>query len=84
MINEVAKDNIALLIEMGYEIYSKPYGNWLSGVLTQKSTAQEACQRVGMLPSGWPISALKFRMAGRIVLNPLSKNRSRLALMLLH
>lgn len=29
--------NIALLIEMGYEIYSKPYGRWLSGLLAQMS-----------------------------------------------
>lgn len=29
--------NLALLIEMGYEIYSKPYGTWLSGRLTQMS-----------------------------------------------
>jgi hypothetical protein len=30
-------ENLALLIEMGYEIYSKPYGNWLSGTLTKMS-----------------------------------------------
>jgi hypothetical protein len=29
--------NMALLIEMGYEIYSKPYGNWLSGLLSKMS-----------------------------------------------
>jgi len=40
-------DNIALLIEMGYEVYSKPYGNWLSGVQTVKRTAQKAWQQVG-------------------------------------
>lgn len=32
--------NLALLIEMGYEIYSKPYGNWLSGLLAQMSKSR--------------------------------------------
>lgn len=32
--------NLALLIEMGYEVYSKPYGNWLSGRLAKMSTEQ--------------------------------------------
>jgi len=40
-------DNLALLIEMGYELYSKPYSNWLSGVLVEKSSGQENWQRVG-------------------------------------
>ena len=35
-------ENLALLIEMGYEIYSKPYGNWLSGTLTKMSTGRSA------------------------------------------
>lgn len=42
-----SQKNLALLIEMGYEIYSKPYGNWLSGVLAEKSANQENWQRVG-------------------------------------
>jgi hypothetical protein len=33
-------ENLALLIEMGYEIYSKPYGNWLSGTLTKMSASR--------------------------------------------
>ncbi len=41
------QENLALLIEMGYEVYSKPYGNWLSGVLAKKSAEQENWQRVG-------------------------------------
>jgi len=30
-------ENIALLIELGYEVYTKPYGNWLSGVLLERA-----------------------------------------------
>jgi hypothetical protein len=30
-------ENIALLIELGYEVYTKPYGNWLSGVLRERA-----------------------------------------------
>jgi hypothetical protein len=41
-------DNLALLIAMGYEVYSKPYGTWLSGLLAQKSAADPAAwQTVG-------------------------------------
>jgi hypothetical protein len=29
--------NVALLIEMGYEVYTKPYGTWLSGMLAKMS-----------------------------------------------
>jgi len=32
---------------MGYEVYTKPYSNWLSGVLAQKSAEREDWQRVG-------------------------------------
>jgi hypothetical protein len=35
-------ENLALLIEMGYEIYSKPYGNWLSGTLSKMSATRSA------------------------------------------
>jgi len=41
------QENLALLIEMGYEIYSKPYGNWLSGLLAEKSVDPQDWQRVG-------------------------------------
>jgi len=41
------QENLALLIEMGYEIYSKPYGNWLSGLLAEKSADSQDWQRVG-------------------------------------
>ncbi len=40
--------NLARLIEMGYEIYSKPYGNWLSGLLAEKSQSRSNdWQKVG-------------------------------------
>lgn len=40
--------NLALLIKMGYEIYSKPYGNWLSGLLVQMSKSRpNDWQKVG-------------------------------------
>jgi hypothetical protein len=34
--------NLALLIEMGYELYSKPYGTWLSGTLAKMSAGHQA------------------------------------------
>lgn len=40
-------ENLALLIEMGYEVYTKPYSTWLSGVLAQKSAEREDWRRVG-------------------------------------
>lgn len=41
-------ENLALLIEMGYEVYSKPYGNWLSGTLSKMSASRNAdWQKVG-------------------------------------
>lgn len=40
--------NLALLIEMGYEVYSKPYGNWLSGMLAKMSVERTRdWQKVG-------------------------------------
>lgn len=41
------QENLALLIEMGYQIYSKPYGKWLSGLLAEKSTDPQDWQPVG-------------------------------------
>lgn len=40
-------DNMALLVEMGYELYSRPYGTWLSGELQQRVQAGVSWQRVG-------------------------------------
>ena len=40
--------NLALLIEMGYEVYSKPYGTWLSSTLASMSEARaHDWQKVG-------------------------------------
>jgi hypothetical protein len=40
-------ENIALLIEMGYEVYSKPYSNWLSAWLREQTAGKCPWQRVG-------------------------------------
>jgi hypothetical protein len=40
-------ENIALLIEMGYEVYTKPHGNWLQGELRQRRKDRLAWQKVG-------------------------------------
>jgi len=40
-------ENIALLIEMGYEVYSKPHGNWLAGRLEHRAKDITAWERVG-------------------------------------
>lgn len=40
-------ENIALLIEMGYEVYSKPYANWLSAWIAHQSSPPQHWQRVG-------------------------------------
>ena len=40
-------ENVALLIEMGYEVYTKPHGNWLLGRLKNWVNAQSPWERVG-------------------------------------
>jgi hypothetical protein len=40
-------ENIALLIEMGYEVYTKPHGNWLAGELRKRRKATRTWQKVG-------------------------------------
>ena len=35
-------ENLALLIEMGYEVYSKPHGSWFSGILSKMSAPRSA------------------------------------------
>jgi len=40
-------ENVALLIEMGYEVYSKPHGNWLLGRLKHWVNQQSPWERVG-------------------------------------
>lgn len=41
------QENIALLIEMGYEVYSKPYSNWLSAWIREQTESTGTWQRVG-------------------------------------
>jgi hypothetical protein len=40
-------ENVALLIEMGYEVYSKPHGNWLLGRLKHWVNEHSPWERVG-------------------------------------
>lgn len=40
-------ENIALLIELGYEVYTKPHGNWLSGELRERAGNTGTWERVG-------------------------------------
>jgi len=40
-------ENVALLIEMGYEVYIKPYGTWLKTRLTQQVNAETSWTQVG-------------------------------------
>jgi len=53
-------ENLAWIIEMGYEIYSKPYGTWLAGRLSQKRTDTQTWQRVGANAEmkAWPAAAI--------------------------
>jgi hypothetical protein len=41
-----SRENVALAIEMGYETYTKPYGDWLTPRLKQRLTPQTAWTRV--------------------------------------
>lgn len=49
-------ENIALLIEMGYEVYIKPHGNWLSAVLRERAKKNPTWERVGKNAemAAWP------------------------------
>jgi hypothetical protein len=40
-------ENVALLIEMGYEVYIKPYGTWLKACLEQQVNTETSWQQVG-------------------------------------
>ena len=40
-------ENIALLIELGYELYTKPHGNWLSGELRNRTANIDSWEKVG-------------------------------------
>jgi len=54
-------ENIALLIEMGYEVYSKPYSNWLLGWIRRQTVRTNPWQRVGENAEmvAWPAVKLK-------------------------
>jgi hypothetical protein len=41
------RENVAWLIEMGYEVYTKPYTSWLKSRLQQRINAKTAWVRVG-------------------------------------
>lgn len=49
-------ENIAFLIEMGYEVYSKPHGNWLTGRLEHWTNEHTLWKRVGQNAEmvAWP------------------------------
>lgn len=49
-------ENVALSIEMGYEVYGKPYGTWLLAWLQAQVTPQSQWQRVGQNAEmlAWP------------------------------
>jgi hypothetical protein len=40
-------ENVAMLIEMGYEVYTKPYGTWLKAHLTKQVDAEMSWTQVG-------------------------------------
>jgi hypothetical protein len=41
------RDNVALLIEMGYEVYTKPYCDWLTPRLKRRAAGRRDWTRVG-------------------------------------
>jgi len=53
-------ENMALLIEMGYEVYSKPHGNWLTHRLKHWTNEQSQWERVGQNAEmmAWPAMKL--------------------------
>jgi len=53
-------ENMALLIEMGYEVYSKPHANWLTGRLKHWVNEQSQWERVGQNAEmlAWPAQDL--------------------------
>ena len=55
-------DNVALLVEMGYQVYSKPYGRWdLTKELKKRADEQTEWTRVGKDAEmvAWPACAVK-------------------------
>jgi hypothetical protein len=41
------RENVALLIEMGYEVYTKPYADWLTPRLKRRVVGRSDWTRVG-------------------------------------
>ena len=41
------RENVALLIEMGYEVYTKPYADWLTPRLKRQATGRRGWTQVG-------------------------------------
>ncbi|MFN2217078.1 MAG: hypothetical protein ACK2UA_00610, partial [Anaerolineae bacterium] len=41
------RENVALLIEMGYEVYTKPYADWLTPRLKRQATGRSDWMQVG-------------------------------------
>jgi len=41
------RENVALLVEMGYEVYTKPYSDWLTPRLKRRAAGRHAWTRVG-------------------------------------
>ena len=55
------RENVALWIELGYDVYTKPYSNWLTARLKRQVNAQTAWTRVGENAEmvAWKAMALK-------------------------
>jgi hypothetical protein len=54
-------ENVAMLIEMGYEVYTKPYGQWLKARLNKQVDAETSWTPVGHNAemTAWPAMAVK-------------------------
>ncbi len=55
-----ARENVALLIEMGYEVYTKPYADWLTPRLKRRAVGRTDWTRVGHNAEmiAWPAEVL--------------------------
>jgi hypothetical protein len=54
-------ENVAMLIEMGYEVYTKPYGQWLKAQLQKQVDAETSWTPVGRNAemTAWPAMEVK-------------------------
>ena len=64
-------ENIALFIEMGYKVYSKPHGNWLTGRLENWINEHTLWKRVGQNAEmvAWPAGNLPDFPSGILLLD---------------